>query len=362
MHHVPYVSESGEVRYGILISELQLAGDRTAPPNSHTVSFVGGLPYTDAGQSLESRLVAGREHQIDENLTASFIFSRVVPERRYRDYHHKMTTYERFLSRYAKRIDPNVSAQTFEVSEGMDEDSPFAYTDTASSRAGILSVTSKLKMDKVAIVGLGGTGSYILDQLAKTPVREIHLYDGDTFGQHNAFRAPGAPSIEALTTRLQKSEYFKSVYSQMHSGIHAHGHIEEANFEQLRTANFVFIAVDSVEARAFVVPKLREYGVPFIDVGMGIQMDQDSARLFGVLKVVLSTQESESKADTALLTSGVDAEDLYSQNIQVADLNMMNAALAVIKWKKFMGFYADLRNECVISYQTTGNSLSNEGL
>ena len=42
--------------------------------------------------------------------------------------------------------------------------------------------------------------------------------------------------------------------------------------------------------------------------------------------------------------------------------NMMNAALAVIKWKKFMGFYADLRNECVISYQTTGNSLSNEGL
>ena len=306
-------------------------------------------------------MIAGKEHQIDENLTANYTFSRVVSGG-YTDYHHKMTTYERLLSGYAKLVDPNVSAQTFEVSENLDEDSPFIYTDTASSRAGIVSVTSKLKTNTIAIVGLGGTGSYILDQLAKTPVREIHLYDGDTFGQHNAFRAPGAPSMETLTARPEKSEYFKSIYSQMHNNVHAHGHIEEANVEQLRTANFVFMAVDNVKARAFVVPKLREYGVPFIDVGMGIQMDQDNARLFGVLKVVLSTQEFERKADTALLTSGEDAEDLYSQNIQVADLNMMNAALAVIKWKKFMGFYADLKNECVISYQTTGNSMSNEGL
>ena len=362
MRNVPYVSGSREVKYGILISQLNLAGNVTDKPNSHVVSFVGGLPHTDKGESLEGKLVAGGKHQIDETLTADYQFSRKPPERKYKNYHHQMTTYEWFLSRHATRIDPNVSAQTFKVIESFDEDSPFVYIDTASSRAGIVSVTSKLKTNKVAIVGLGGTGSYILDQLAKTPVREIHLYDGDTFGQHNAFRAPGTPSMETLEARLEKSEYFKSVYSQMHKGIYAHGHIESANVEQLRTADFVFIAVDSVKARAFAVSKLREYDVPFIDVGMGIEMDQNNARLFGVLKVVLSTQESESKADTALLTSGEDVEDLYSQNIQVADLNMMNAALAVIKWKKFMGFYADLKDEYVISYQTTGNSLSNEGL
>ena len=362
MHHVPYVSGSREVRYGILISQLNLAGDVTERPNSHIVSFAGELPHTETGASLENELVAGREHQIDETLTANYQFSRKPPGGRYKDYHHQMTTYEWFLSRHATHIDPNVSTQTFGVLENLDDDSPFVYIDTASSRAGIVSVTSKLKTNRVAIVGLGGSGSYILDQLAKTPIWEIHLYDGDTFGQHNAFRAPGAASIGTLRTRPKKSEYYKSIYAEMHRGIRAHGHIEEANVEQLRTADFVFIAVDSVEVRAFLIPKLREYGVPFIDVGMGIEMDQDSARLFGVLKVVLSTQESESKADTALLTSGGDADDLYSQNIQVADLNMMNATLAVIKWKKFMGFYADLKDEYVISYQTTGNSLSNEGL
>ena len=32
--------------------------------------------------------------------------------------------------------------------------------------------------------------------------------------------------------------------------------------------------------------------------------------------------------------------DVY-RNIQVADLNMLNASMAVMKWKKIRGFYAD---------------------
>ena len=74
----------------------------------------------------------------------------------------------------------------------------FCYTDTASSRAEIGVVSAKLKGGAVGIVGLGGTGSYILDLVAKTPMAEIHLFDGDKLLQHNAFRAPGAPSIETL--------------------------------------------------------------------------------------------------------------------------------------------------------------------
>ena len=53
-------------------------------------------------------------------------------------------------------------------------------------------------------------------------------------------------------------------------------------------------------------------------------------------------------------------QGVYSSNVQVADLNALNAALAVIKWKKFLGFYADLGKEHSIYYQITGNSLANE--
>ena len=65
-------------------------------------------------------------------------------------------------------------------------------------RVGIGALTELLIKDKVAIIGLGGTGSYILDLIAKTPVAEIRIFDADEFLQHNAFRAPSAASLDDL--------------------------------------------------------------------------------------------------------------------------------------------------------------------
>ena len=42
--------------------------------------------------------------------------------------------------------------------------------DTASARAGLIGLNRKLVGESVGIVGLGGTGSYVLDLVAKTPV------------------------------------------------------------------------------------------------------------------------------------------------------------------------------------------------
>jgi hypothetical protein len=38
-------------------------------------------------------------------------------------------------------------------------------------------------------------------------------------------------------------------------------------------------------------------------------------------------------------------ENDYAPNIQIADLNCLNATLAVIRWKKLVGFYQDLKQE-----------------
>jgi hypothetical protein len=34
-------------------------------------------------------------------------------------------------------------------------------------------------------------------------------------------------------------------------------------------------------------------------------------------------------------------DNLYAKNIQIAEMNALNAALAVIRWKKLCGFYFD---------------------
>jgi hypothetical protein len=62
-----------------------------------------------------------------------------------------VTTYVAILSGPAQRIDPHKTAKTHPlVVPDADGDEPFNYIDTASSRAGIVAATSKLKLDKIA--------------------------------------------------------------------------------------------------------------------------------------------------------------------------------------------------------------------
>lgn len=114
--------------------------------------------------------------------------------------------------------------------ETTDTESVFKYADTASSRAGIAVASAKLELGKIGIVGTGGTGSYILDLVAKTPVKEIHLFDGDIMLNHNAFRSPGAPSVEELREKPSKAEYFQRLYSKMRRGIVAHPGYQNETF------------------------------------------------------------------------------------------------------------------------------------
>ncbi len=58
--------------------------------------------------------------------------------------------------------------------------------------------------------------------------------------------------------------------------------------------------------------------------------------------------------------SSTDDHGPYDTNIQIADLNALNAALAVIKWKKLCGFYLDLDQEHHSTYTLDGNAMDNE--
>jgi tRNA A37 threonylcarbamoyladenosine dehydratase len=183
-----------------------------------------------------------------------------------------VTSYIRVIASQAQAIDENAKAQTFNVIESLDADYVFKYVDTNSSRAEINTISSKLKNLKVAIIGAGGTGSYVLDFVAKTPVKEIHLFDGDVFFLHNAFRAPGAASVEQLLQVSKKVKYLHDIYSKMHRYIFPHEeHLDGSNLEQLLGMSFIFICIDNGNAKKVIVEKLIGSGIPFVDVGIGVQ-------------------------------------------------------------------------------------------
>ncbi len=206
--HVPYVNQQKTIDFGTLASTLDLKDNVTTnKPQTHVGLWVGSYPCDSNGSPLTA-LVNNPKHseQIGKDLVATFLFSQKPRPEGYNDYYEKMTTYIRIIEGHARAIDPSVTAKTHLLVPVVEEESVFNYIDNASSRAGITEITEKLHKGKIAIVGLGGTGAYVLDLLAKTPVLEIHLFDGDSFLQHNAFRSPGAPSKDDLRKTRTKVE------------------------------------------------------------------------------------------------------------------------------------------------------------
>ncbi len=210
--HIPYVNENRNILFGALVTELDLASNVTNAPSSHTIYFMGGHPCDHEGLILNCLKHQTKEIELCEGLVVNHSFSCKKNGRNYSDYYEKITSYVRVISNPAISIDKRVTAKTFNVEETEVEDSVFRYIDSNSSRAKISIITDKLRKLKIGIFGLGGTGSYVLDQVAETSVSEIHIFDSDIFSQRNAFRAPGAVSLQELRKNKKSRSFFEYLF------------------------------------------------------------------------------------------------------------------------------------------------------
>lgn len=140
----------------------------------------------------------------------------------------------------------------------------------------------------------------------------------------------------------------------MHKGINPHTEkITEDNVYQLYNMSFVFVCVDNDSARAMIVQKLQQNNVPLIDVGMGVQTVDDF--LIGSLRITLVTPEKNDHI-ARRIPLGNNEDNEYATNIQIADLNALNANIAVIEWKKYGGFYHVVRRFHNFTYSTNDSN------
>lgn len=355
VHAVPYVNAARQVKRGTLACLYVKSGDRVLPPNSlnggdnHQVWWQGEFPCFADGQLMAG---LGEDHNAQElfpGFTIQHRFSnKPLGVEHYQDHYEKVKHYVTLIQAQAGVLEPWSRAQAGGVVMSDDESSVFRYPDTASARAEIIMTSAQLAIGKVAIVGVGGTGSYVLDQLAKTPVQEIHLFDGDLFEQHTAFRSPGAATGAEIEARLPKTEIFRRRYDAMHRGVVSHPYfLDRANVAELEGFSFVFVCVDRAEARRLVFEFLQAKRIPFVDVGMNLQQVKGSLKLVGSCRATLVAPERGDHVDQCVPMSERDDDVIYRQNIQIADMNALNAQLAVMLWKQYCGFYQadfDTRN------------------
>ena len=357
---VPYES-GGVVKWGILVCALEDDTEKTHPPSDHTVWWSGDEPNASLMElprspvcSTSTNVVGGVEvkHQLSiKRRLADGTWENYV------DYFDKVTTYVNFLSRSARSIDPSADARTGRTVQYRADESVFLYRDGTAGVRGLNDVNKKVDQEVVAIIGTGGTGSYILDLISRTPVAEIHLFDPDMLKSHNGYRYPGVVTAVELQKRPRKVDYLASKYLDFRRCIHPH---EETILDYLANGSgvptFAFLAIDRPSEKRQIASRLLELGIPFIHVGMGVNVRQDgeNSQLQGLVSATLIAPEGDWNIErVGEFINFQDLEELgvYQSNAQIVELNAINAALAIIQWKKYRGVYASL-GEVDTSYDT----------
>lgn len=365
IHHIPYLNSAKEIKEGTLLMKLCISGNHTIKPQDHTAYWIGKWPCDVSGNKLKGLVNGPNKTTVCKKYVSDYYFSchaesrDFPPDGNYPDYAAKVEYYFDVIAAPALNLDSDAWKRINKPVVTKSSDSPLQYMDTNASRAGITVLSEKFKGLRIAIIGLGGTGSYLLDFLAKTPVAEIHLFDSDVINTHNAFRAPGAMSEEELSEAPSKVSHYANIYSNMHKGIVPHDMmITSENVTILDHMDYVFFSLDRVKPKNMIARHLLSKQIPFIDSGLGIDVQQDG-KLSGILQVSLGTSEHYSHLSRAFGDERAD-EDMYASDIQIAELNALAATLSIIRWKKMLGFYADITHEYFSVYGINDNVIENE--
>jgi len=187
---IPYLDGQLALQVGAIAAKLEFIDRVRVKQDDHQVYFAGCVPHGLNGQPIPnlgggpSTLPLGRTDVIIQRSFSN------KPEGGFPNFFDKIEHYVRVIAGPAMEMRGG-NPLTFGIDTDVATDSVFKFQDTLTSRAEIGDLAAKFKDEVVAIIGLGGTGSYLLDFFVKTPVKEIKAFDGDAYHVHNAFRSPG---------------------------------------------------------------------------------------------------------------------------------------------------------------------------
>src|SRR5581483_8036055 len=111
---VPYVAATGEVREnGVLVSKLETevvdGYERTKKPTDHVAYWMGEHPCHANGDKIRSFENPSAAQDFGKGVKVDYTFSAKAD---YHDYQHKMHAYLGWIVGEAKKLRPDVSAET----------------------------------------------------------------------------------------------------------------------------------------------------------------------------------------------------------------------------------------------------------
>lgn len=129
----------------------------------------------------------------------------------------------------------------------------------------------RLRLTKVAVVGLGGLGSIVAQELAHLGVRNCILIDDDSIELTNLHRVIGSNENHVGTSKVELAgKLIKAVNKRANVKI-VKGNVRSiAALEALKEADVIFGCVDTDSGRMILNEFALAYFTPYIDCGVGI--------------------------------------------------------------------------------------------
>lgn len=351
LRDIPYLDQQGALHWGAIATKL-VPVDATGlvTQEDHTILFAGTHPCGLDRQPIPA--IDAGPHQL--GLTDKC--SDVVIQRRFSNkprvagnlqgfdnFFDKIESYVGIVAGPAITVH-GVTPLTFKSVEDDAAPSVFHYQDSLTSKAEISDLSSKLNDDVIAIIGLGGTGAFVLDFMTKTPVREIRGFDGDAFHIHNAYRSPG--KLDEAELGQPKAAVYQGRYASFRDGVQlVSQYVDSESGDAFAGVTFAFVCVDQGSSRAAIFDLLIGLGIPFIDVGMGLK--RSGGPLSGMLRTTyFAPEKAQVMRGKGLAEVHDGPENLYRTNVQIAELNALNASLAVMRYKQLRAFYSETDPMC----------------
>lgn len=132
-----------------------------------------------------------------------------------------------------------------------------------------------LETIRVGIVGLGGTGSVVLQQLAHLGIQDFVLVDPDTIEDTNLNRVVGAAASDVGRPKVEAT---KAWATQINPGIRIEARQESvlraSVARSLTETDVVFCCTDSHGSRAVLNQLAYQYLLPIIDMGVVIALHE----------------------------------------------------------------------------------------
>jgi molybdopterin-synthase adenylyltransferase len=142
---------------------------------------------------------------------------------------------------------------------------------------------ARLHSLRVGVVGLGGTGSQVVQQLAHLGVRDVVLVEDDRVEKSNLPRLAGATSLDALLRR-RKTAVAKRAIRRLtrRARVVTTGTLRSArSLRQLQRVDLIIGCVDNDGARLILAELAAAHLIPYLDIGVGIEREEDATPAVG---------------------------------------------------------------------------------